>query len=307
MENITDTSLQPITQTAVALGLFDGLHLGHQQVIHRAVDCIPKGLAPAVFTFETETLTTKGQGGVDVILAQDLKQEFLSKLGVEYLYSPDFSDFKDLLPEEFVKIVLIGRLNARYVICGDDFRFGKGGRAGPKDLAELGRPMGLEVILVPPMVLDAEIVSSTLIRKYVQEGQLERANQLLGYDFTLRLSVIHGRQLGRTLHFPTINQMFSRRQLCPKFGVYASRTLIGDRNWISVTNVGLRPTVGGSDVPLAETHILGYSGDLYGENIQVKLRQFIRPEQTFPDLAALQKQVFADMSAVRELHNSGAL
>ncbi len=219
MENLTGTNRVPKRKTAVALGLFDGLHSGHQDVIHRAVDFIPDGISPAVFTFETDTITSKGHGGVDVILSHELKFELLEKLGVEYIYSPDFLNFKELTAVQFVQLVLRDKLNAKYVICGDDFRFGRGASCGRKELEVLCREYDIEVIVIPPTVIDGEIVSSTRIRQFIKEGNITAANRLLGYNFQMKLRVVRGNELGRTLNFPTINQYLPKRQVIPRFGV----------------------------------------------------------------------------------------
>lgn len=309
MDNLTGSNQTPDRASAVALGLFDGLHLGHQAVIHQAVDFIPQGLAPAVFTFETDTVTTKGEGGsgVDVILAADLKHEFLDKLGVQYLYSPDFLNFKHLTGREFVRLVLHDKLRARYVVCGEDFRFGRGGSCGLDELREMGAPYGMEVVVVPPAYIGGEVVSSTRIRRHIKAGEMEEANRLLGYDFTLRLPVQHGNQLGRTLNFPTINQLLPQRQVVPRFGVYSSHTLVEGKAYHSVTNVGIKPTVGGESWPLAETFLLDFQGDLYGQNIQVKLHSFLRPEQRFSGLEELAAQMGRDIESVRRLAREGTL
>ncbi|MEG0615760.1 MAG: bifunctional riboflavin kinase/FAD synthetase [Oscillospiraceae bacterium] len=306
-ENLTDTNHVPSKRTAVALGLFDGLHSGHQDVIHKAVDFIPQGISPAIFTFETDTVTTKGRGGVDVILAKDLKHELLSRLGVEYIYSPDFLNFKELTAVEFVRLVLRDKLRAKYVICGDDFRFGKGALCGRKELEVLCAEHDITVIVIPPTIIDGDIVSSTRIRNHIRNGEIQLANRLLGYPFTLRLPVVHGNEIGRTMNFPTINQYFPKRQVVPRFGVYASTTIVHEKSYKSITNVGVKPTVGGETTPLAETNIFGCTDKLYGETIQISLQQFIRPETKFDSINELKEQLEKDVAAVKELVRLGKI
>lgn len=301
MEDLTGSNRVPSTKTAVALGLFDGLHSGHQDVIHAAVDFIPKGIAPAVFTFETDTVTSKGKGGVDVILSRDLKFELLERLGVEYIYSPDFLNFKGLTAVQFVKMVLRDKLCAKYVICGEDFRFGKGGVCGKKELEVLCKEYGISIVVVPPTIIDGDIVSSTRIRNHIKLGEIEKANRLLGYEFKMKLPVVYGNQIGRTLDFPTINQYIPKRQIVPKFGVYASKAIIDGKSMRSITNIGVKPTIGKETEPLAETNILGYSGDLYGQTIEISLSRFIRPEQKFTSLDELKAHVMADIEYAKNL------
>lgn len=283
------------------------MHLGHQSVIHKAVDLIPRGIAPAVFTFETDTITTKGQGGVDVILSHDLKYEFLAGIGVQYIYSPDFLNFKNLTPMEFVRYVLRDKFRAKYVICGDDFKFGKGGVCGYHELKTLCAENGIEVIVAEPVILDGDVVSSTRIRKHIINGEIGEANKLLGYDFQFKIPVSHGNEIGRTINFPTINQYLPKRQIVPKFGVYASKTEIDGRIYKSITNIGIKPTVGGEKTPLAETNIFDFSGDLYGKIMRVGLRSFIRPEVKFSSLDELQAQINNDTLTVKEMIKEGKL
>ncbi len=296
MVDLTGTNNVPEQCTAVAMGLFDGLHYGHRTVIRYAADLAErfKDAVPAVFTFDTASVTSKG-GGVDCILSREMKFELIDALGVKYIYSPDFMNFKDLNGEEFVQLVLCDKLFARYAVCGEDFRFGKGAAWGVNELDRLCRKRGIALYVVPPVREDGgERVSSTLIRGLIREGRIEEANVMLGSLFTLKLPVAYGRQLGRRLDFPTINQYLPKRLIVPKFGVYASRTEVCGRVYKSVTNVGVKPTVG-SDAPLAETYIMDFDGgELYGETAKVSLAAFIRPERKFDGIDELKRQIAED-------------
>lgn len=276
-------------------------------MIHKTIDLIPYGISPAVFTFETDTITTKGQGGVDVILSHDLKYELLSRIGVEYIYSPDFLNFKNLTAVQFVRLVLRDKFKARYVVCGSDFKFGKGGHCGYKELETLCAEHGIKVIIAEPVILDGHPVSSTRIRQHIAAGEIEQANKLLGYDFQFKLPVVHGNQLGRTINFPTINQYLPIRQIIPRFGVYASKTEIDGKLYKSITNIGIKPTIGGEISPLAETNIFDFSEDLYGKILRVSLRCFIRPETKFASVDELSAQILADTETVKELIEKGKL
>lgn len=297
--------LSPAEKTAVAMGLFDGLHLGHQDVIHRAVDFIPQGIAPAVFTFETDTVTSKGDGGVDVILSKELKYELMDKLGVKYIYSPHFKEIRGLSGEDFVRLILRDRLNAGVVICGEDFSFGQGGKNGYAQLKQWCGQWGIDVIVIPPTLVDGRVVSSTRIRESIKAGDLPRANRLLGYDFSLKLPVVHGNALGRTMNFPTINQLLPQRQIIPKFGVYYSKTELAGKLYRSITNIGVKPTVGGEKVPLAETYIFDYSGDLYGRTVKISLNTFIRAEKKFSGTEELFAQIAEDIETAKEFIRKG--
>ncbi len=233
---------------------------------------------------------------MDYILSRDMKFELLEGLGVKYVYSPDFANFKDLDGNGFVQLVLCDKFNAKCAVCGEDFRFGKGAKWGVRELDGLCRRHGIKLYSVPKVTENfGERISSTMIRGLIREGNIERANLLMGSGFALKLPVAYGRKLGRTLDFPTINQYFPKRQIVPKYGVYASRTEVCGGIYKSVTNIGVKPTVG-SDAPLAETYIIDYSGEeLYGETAKVTLTAFLRPERKFADVDELKACIAADV------------
>lgn len=295
----------PVTETVCALGLFDGVHRGHRLVIETAVKLAQqRGLRSAVFTFRTDTVTSKGHDGrIEMILTDTAKQEHFRALGVDHLYSPDFRELKDMTGDEFVREVLINRLRCTAVVCGDDFRFGRGAKDDCNSLRFYGQKYGFEVHVCDKLNFEGEEVSSTAIRQYIRTGHVDKANRLLGYTFGFCLEVEHGRELGRTWNFPTINQTVPRGQILPKFGVYASRVLIGGDEYKGVTNVGVKPTLRAHDMPLAETYILGYSGDLYGQRIDVMLDKFIRPEIGFDSFEELKAQIARDTQTVRDYYS----
>ncbi|MCH5192462.1 MAG: riboflavin biosynthesis protein RibF [Oscillospiraceae bacterium] len=304
MIDLTGTNDVPSGNTAVAMGLFDGLHYGHRTVIKRALDIAAEfpGIDPAVFTFDTLSVTSKGSGGVEYILSRDTKFELIDGLGVRYIYSPDFMNFKDLSGEEFVELVLCGKLAAKFVVCGEDFRFGAKASCGTDELNKLCKKHGIRTYTVPPVKeAHGQRISSTMIRRLINEGDMEAANMLLGSHFSFRLPVAYGRQLGRQLDFPTINQYLPKKQVMPKFGVYASKTDLGGSVYRSITNIGVKPTVG-SDAPIAETYLIGFDGgDLYGEMVRVSLISFVRPEMKFADVEELKKQIASDTETVKAI------
>lgn len=281
-------------KSAVALGFFDGLHLGHTQVI---VQTLVHELTPIVFTFSGSSVLPKFIRREDII-AHALKLELLEKMGVKHIYAPDFADVKDMTAERFVEEILIHRLNAGFVSCGYDFRFAKGGAADADTLRELCGRQGIEVCVVPAVRCEGEVVSSTRIRELIKEGGIEKANLLLGYELTYCREVIHGKENGRKMGFPTINQTMPEGITVPKYGVYKSRTRIGDTDYPSVTNIGVKPTIdleaGEHRAPLMETHIIGYDGELYGERVSVSLLGYLRAERKFDGLKELSEQLEKD-------------
>lgn len=289
------------------MGLFDGVHYGHRTVIRYAIDIAERyqGIDPAVFTFETDTVTSKGDNGVEWLLSRELKREVIAGLGVKYIYSPEFMNFKNLTSEEFVELVLCDKLDAAYVICGEDFRFGRYASGDVNELDRLCRKRGIRVNVVPPVIEEQGVrISSTMIRGLIKEGKIEEANQLLGYHFMMKMPVAYGHQIGRTMNFPTINQYFPKRQIIPRFGVYASKVEYGGRVYRGITNIGVKPTVHNTDAPLAETYIVGYDGDLYGETVKISLISFIRPEVKFDSLEQLAAQIQKDIEVCAAIPDS---
>ena len=280
------------------------MHRGHGAVIRYAVDIANKdpGVEPAVFTFETDTVTSKGKNGVRYLLSSEVKREMIEAMGVKYFYSPSFMDFRDLSAEEFVDTVLQKKLKAEYVICGEDFRFGKGASGNADMLKRLCDKRGIKVCIVPPVADEkmGQKISSTMIRELIEEGKIQEANELLGYSYCMKLPVAYGHQIGRTLDFPTINQYLDKNQVIPKLGVYASEAEFDGKIYKGVTNIGIKPTVANNDVPLAETYIIGFEGDLYGEMVKVSLIKFIRPERKFDGLDELKRQIAYDVKLATE-------
>ena len=275
------------TPCSLALGAFDGLHRGHMAVIHAA--CAPgkegQEWEPAVFTFHSSP-----SGNCAVLTGRD-KERILEHAGVRRLYSLDFQEVRDWEAETFVRELLFHTCNARRLCCGEDFRFGKGARGDVAMLGRLCEEAGVELYVVPPVTDGGEKVSSTRIRKAVEEGDIPLANRLLGRPFGFSLEVIHGNHIGGTvLGTPTINQAIPEGFVLPRFGVYASWCRVGGRYFYGVTNVGVKPTVG-SDKVLAETWMPDFTGDLYGKRVRVFLLEFLRPEKKFNSMEELKAAI----------------
>lgn len=297
LKNITENGCYADTKTAVALGIFDGVHMGHRAVFDKIKTYKNKGLAPAVFTFQTESITQKHEKNYRFIIPNNDKLKFLDNYGIQYAYCSEFEKIKFLSGEEFVSQILIRKLKAAVVACGPEFRFGKDASCGVSDLYIMGEKHGFDVNIVDPVKIDNIVVSSTTIKTLISEGNIKEANAFLGYKFGINQPVVHGNEIGRQLNFPTINQNFLPDQIVPRFGVYASQSVIDGHIYSSVTNVGVKPTVCDISVPLAETHILGYNGNLYGKQIEVTFSDFIRDERRFGSLDELRHQIDTDIKA----------
>lgn len=289
------TSGAPMSEkTAVALGYFDGLHPGHMGVVAAAL--AQRDLKPAVFTFNRDTTLPKFRSPEDIISFEN-KCELLARAGVEYIYAPDFAEVCTLTDEDFVRKILHERLNAGYACCGRNFRFGLGGHGTPELLTKFCRRFEIRVEIVDDVCLDGELISSSKIRELIRMGKIEEANRLLGYEWQFKLPVVHGNEFGRTLNFPTINQILPETNVMPRFGAYQSYVHVHGRNYRGITNIGIRPTIKNSRGVICETHILDFEGDLYGENIEVALRKFIRPETRFSSIEELKNQIARDAAS----------
>lgn len=293
------TQLAPIAGggTAVALGYFDGVHLGHRAVLRATCEAArAQGLRAAVFTF---SLPHGGAGKDKAILSQTEKTRRVEQLGIKEYFSPPFDSFRGFSPEEFVQRILVECLDARWVFCGENFTFGKNKSGDTSLLMQLCARAGITARLVPPLCIDGAPASSSRVRAYLSAGEVERANTLLGEPYEVDCPVVHGQRLGRTLGFPTINQTYGEEMLIPKNGVYITQVLVQGAWLPSVTGLGTRPTVGGTDVT-CETFIPDFSDDLYGDTVRVRFRHYLKPTVRFDNLDALRAYIDSAAQAARE-------
>ena len=298
MQTYTSCENIPSHPRSVALGLFDGLHPAHRQVILAATMGIEDGTAVAVYTFDPTTVATKTISG---LLCDEAEEEhILTLIGADELFRVNFADVQHLSPKDFVHTILKEQLGAVRVTCGYNYRFGYRGAGDTALLTALCAEVGIAVTVIPEIDIDGIPVSSTAIRQYIADGDMMMARRLMGRPYCLRTPVSQGQHLGNTLGFPTINQPLPVGLAHPRYGVYASCIQWEGETYPAVTNIGVRPTVG-ADAPLAETYILGFSGDLYGQCPAVYPLTYLRPEQTFPSLEALQEQIRRDAAAAATL------
>ncbi len=291
-----------IVPTAVALGFFDGVHLGHRRVLELVHAQSENGLKPTVFTFATESVGIKHDTSLNYLYPTAQKCGILHALGMERVFHPPFAEVCSLRGEEFVREILLNRFSAAYVCCGRDFRFGKEAAWNVQDLQAFGAQYGFAVEIAEDVLYDGQPVSSSCIRRCLLEGDIARVNALLGAPYTIEQEVVHGAQLGRTIGFPTLNQVFAEGQLVPKFGVYASETIVDGVKYPSLTNIGMKPTVNYDGMPLAETYVVDFAGDLYGKTLQVALHQFLRGERKFASVAELTAQMQRDLHECLQLN-----
>lgn len=294
---VKEAILCPAQGSTVALGYFDGVHIGHREVISAAVRAgKAEGLIPSVFTFCGELPVKEG---ATLLQTRAQRRRALEALGVEFAVCPDFEKIRDMEPAHFFQEILRDRLRARVLVCGFNYRFGAGGAGDIALLRTLCEGAGIRLIALPPVEWGGELISSTRIRGALREGRPEEAAAMLGGPFTIEGEVIHGRRLGRNLGWPTINQAVPEGFTVPKFGVYHTRVRVDGRDYKGVTNVGIKPTVGGEHLS-CETHILNFTGDLYGKILPVSFLSFLRPERRFDSVEELAAQVEQNIQTVRE-------
>lgn len=303
MQVITDIKNSKFDKhTGVGLGNFDGLHIGHMALINTLIsECKLNGLHSVVYTFTKHPDHMLRKALISpLITTNDQKMKLLASTDLDTLCYQDFDEnFSRLTPDEFIQKILIGQLKIRLAVVGFNYRFGYMGKGDVEYLKKSGEKLGFRVIVVPPVKVNSEVVSSTLIRDYIKKGKIDRVFQLLGRHFSLHGNVIGGRRIGRTLGFPTANIVAHPDMVVPANGVYITKTKLDDK-WInSITNVGIAPTVRDGSLFSIETHLLDYDEDLYGKPIQVCFIQKLRGEKKFENIEALKKQVAEDIKKTK--------
>ncbi len=287
----------------VALGCFDGVHLGHQALVRRMIGAARRARREAaVLTFEPHPVYVLGQNGAFLLTTLDEKAELLHSMGVDRLLLARFTrEFAEQSPAVFARTYLKEALGAAKVFVGFNFTFGKGGGGDPSLLVQLGRQLGFEVYVCPPVRIREQVVSSTLVRALLLEGRVEQAQAMLGRPHFLTATVVGGRGRGRKLGFPTINLQWEAAKLLPAPGVYAAEVRLphGGR-WPAVANVGYRPTFGGGEL-VVEAHLMEFQGTLYGQTVRLFFRARIRPEERFPSAEALRRQIARDVATARAI------
>ena len=321
-----------LTPTAVALGKFDGVHLGHQRVIQPVLQSVwdksgeisipPDRKNPrpysTVVTFDPHPHEFFTGQPRDLLTPLDEKVQQLRSLGVEQLVLLPFDrELTALSPEEFVDKLLVQQLQCQQISVGQDFCFGKKRMGTAQDLQILAAKYNIPVTIVPIKTdtdslstTDDTRISTSLIRESLEVGDIAKANRLLGRPYTLTGEVVTGQKLGRTIGFPTANIQLPKDKFLPRHGVYAVEVIIHNQTpdtdpiqQLGVMNIGNRPTVNGIDTRV-EVHCLNWSGDLYGKILEIQLVRFLRPEQKFPSLEALKNQIQLDCTAARAIFNS---
>ena len=287
--------------SAVALGVFDGIHLGHRAILGTAVaQARQHGLAALACTFDPHPMEVLQAGRSPVPLTTlEERLALIAETGIDTTVVIAFTRAVAAQePEAFVREVLVGTLRARDVVVGFNHRFGRGARGDAALLQALGAELGFRAHVVAPLVVDGIPVSSSEIRAALQAGDLPRAARLLGRPYRAQGEVVRGAGRGRTLGFPTANVKADRPLPLPE-GVYACQAFIESVRYRAVINVGVRPTFGETEMTV-EAHLIDFSGDLYGKWIRIEFLRRLRGERKFPDVEALRTQIALDIAATRQ-------
>ena len=293
-------------ESAVALGCFDGVHIGHSEIIKKAVESAKEAsLLSVVWSFQAPPKSFFAKGDERQLLTTlSEKKRLIRSLGVDMLICIPFNKkIAKLSPRVFFENIIIKQLNAKHVFCGFNYRFGHKGIGDVALLQKLCDEFDITLTIVDEVTVDKKTVSSSAIRSYLASGKTEAAEKMLGYPFSLRGRVKDGQHLGRKLGFPTVNQEIPKDKILIKNGVYITRIKFGRTKKYGITNIGIRPTVEGKE-PICETHILDFCGDLYGKYVTVEFLKFLRSEKKFNSLDELSEQVMKDIETVKKYNNN---
>jgi riboflavin kinase/FMN adenylyltransferase len=276
-----------MNKNAIAIGIFDGVHRGHKAVFNAAASIT--GLTPAAMTFSGSTKTSDR-----FILTESEKFEAIKDSGIKNIFNLKFDDIRNLSPTEFIKL-LKKEYNAVHIVVGEDFRFGSGRSGDTSTLQKICGEMGIGLTITAEILYDNEKISSGRIRELLEVGEIKRANELLGYEFYYKSRVEHGREIGRSLGFPTINQAIPPEKVKIKQGVYICKAEFDGKTFDGITDFGIKPTVNYKGAPRLETYIHGFSGDLYEKVVTIIPHKFLREEIKFDNLEDLKTQMERDI------------
>jgi len=286
----------------VGLGNFDGLHRGHMALINTLIhECHVNNLHSVIYTFKKhpEHILRK-ELFTPLIMTMDHKAMLLEKTGLESLFFQEFNEeFSRIPAESFVEEILINKLRTKLVVVGFNYRFGYMGKGDAEFLKKMGKKFGFKVIVIPPVKVGKEVVSSTLIRQYIMKGQMEKAFELLGRYFSVPGKVVSGQKIGSKMGFPTANIIPEKFLVIPAAGVYITRTRYQGKWYDSVTNVGKSPTIKSGNEITVETHMIEFAGELYGEDIEVFFLKKLRNEKQFRTRDELINQIKLDIEKAK--------
>lgn len=282
--------------SAVAIGKFDGIHLGHRQLLGKIIAKKQEGMKAVVFTFNPSPAVLFSGVKEKELTSVEEKRRIFENLGIDILVEFPLTYETAATPKElFVSEILVEKLNAKYIAAGTDLSFGKKGEGNSEFLVQKGKELDFCVDIIDKIAYKGEIISSTLVRKAISEGDVKKAHFMLGSPYFVQGIVVKGNQLGRTIGFPTVNITAQEDKLLPPNGVYKTEVTLGERVYEAITNVGCKPTVTDSKQIFIESYLYQFSENIYGEEIKVHFLEFMRKEQKFNTIEELKIQLQKDM------------
>ncbi|MCI9259267.1 MAG: bifunctional riboflavin kinase/FAD synthetase [Romboutsia sp.] len=302
MDTITSIEkIEPIKESVVTIGNFDGLHRGHQVLIKKAIEYAKiNNMSSVVFTFKNHPANYFRPDSIKNIITNEEKVKILKSMGIDYIINIPFNEYMTKISgHDFVKEILLDTLCAKNIIVGHDFTFARNKEGNIKLLKELSNKYGFSLEIVSPIKLDDIRISSTYIRQLISDGRVEDVSKYLGRNYKLSGEVIYSKQLGRTIGFPTANISINEDMIIPKVGIYATKVYIDEETYYGATNVGYNPTVNGDNLSI-ETNILEFNDNIYGKVITIEFIERIRDEKKFNGIEELKKQLQKDTRYVYE-------
>ena len=291
--------------SVLCLGNFDGVHLGHLALIQAVKETKEtmtqqnKDVSSGICFFRCSPHTFISSSSPSLLTTYEQKLSLFAEAGLDYAFVVDFEEIGEFSPKEFIEKILKDQFHCVFVICGFNFRFGKGAQGNPIILKDL---MNGQAKVVPPVIAEDQVISSTSIRALIENGEVNKIPNLLGRPFSIEAVVLHGKALGRTIGVPTINQTFPENIAVPKYGIYISVANIDGKRYAAVSNIGIRPSINDGSHINCETHILNFNGDLYGKLVKVEFYKRLRGEIKFDTIDALKAQIQQDILKTQEFY-----
>lgn len=299
------TEFELHNKSAVAIGKFDGIHLGHQKLLEKVIEQKKNGLLAVIFTFDPSPAALFSGSTIKELMTKEEKRTVFAQMGIDVLIEfPLTLETAATEPERFVKEYLSQKLNAAVIAAGTDLSFGKKGAGNAELLQGLAKECGYQVEIIDKVSLAGEEISSTLTRDAVEKGEMEKVTALLGTPYRVQGVVTHGRKLGRTLGMPTVNIVPEEGKLLPPNGVYYSKVWLENRAYPAISNIGYKPTVSDQEILGIETYLYDFDEDVYEKEIVVELLSFQRKEIKFEGVEALKHQIHQDMEQGILFHKS---
>lgn len=298
------SDIENISETVIALGNFDGIHKGHQELINRTVKSA-KGanLKSAVFTFSNHPRNVMaGRSIIKNILSWDDKVSIIKSFGIDYLISVPFDyEMQNMDPRAFILNILVGKIKMKEAYCGFNFKFGHLAKGNAELLTKVGLEKDFGIHILEPIKIDNIVVSSSYIRDLISEGKIDECEKYLGRYYSIGGTVVTGNKIGRTIGFPTSNIIIDEGMVTPANGVYVTFCTYNGIRYKSITNVGFKPTIGDNNYTI-ETHIFNFNYDIYGKDIKVEFLIKLRDEMKFNNLIELKDQISRDKQRALDFH-----